>query len=87
MLRQVTIADIIKNAIDKDYTEEQAATDLGDLMTERELIKRRNGPGAARLTELECLIPLQEKLALGKLHVDQLFDQLDRLGIRVEKHE
>jgi hypothetical protein len=82
MPRQQTFADIVCNALDKDYTFEQAATDLGDLMNERELIKRRYGPGTARLTELECIIPLQEKLALGKLHGDQLFAQLDRLGNR-----
>jgi hypothetical protein len=32
MLRQMTIADIIKNALDKDYSVEQADTDLGALM-------------------------------------------------------
>jgi hypothetical protein len=35
------IADIIMNAIDKDYSLEQAATDLGKLMNKLELIKRR----------------------------------------------
>ena len=60
--------------------------DLGALMNERELIKRRHGPGLRRLTELESFIPLQERLAFGKLRGDQLFAQLDRLGIRVEKH-
>ena len=87
MLRQQTFADIVCNALDKNYSLEQAATDLGELINERELIKRRYGPGSARLTEIECVIPLQEKLALGKLRGDQLFSQLDRLGIRVEKHD
>ena len=62
MPRQLTLADIITNALDKDYALGQAATDLGELMNERELIKRRYGPGAARLTELERMIPLQEML-------------------------
>ena len=36
MPRQLTIADIITNALDKDYSVEQAATDLGELMNELE---------------------------------------------------
>jgi hypothetical protein len=87
MPKQLTIADIIHNAIDKDYSVENAATDLGELMNEQELIKRRFGPGTDLLKELERIIPLQEKLALGKLRGDQLFDQLDRLGTRLEKHD
>ena len=87
MPSQLTIADIITNALDKDYSVDQAATDLGELMNERELIKRRYGTDSPRLTELEKIIPLQEKLALGKLHGDQLFAQLDRLAIRLEKHD
>ena len=87
MPKQLTIADIITNALDKDYSVDQAATDLGELMTEQELIKRRHGTDSPRLAELEEIIPLQEKLALGKLRGDQVFEQLDRLGIRVEKHD
>ena len=52
MPKQLTIADIIHNAIDKDYSVENAATDLGELMNEQELIKRRFGPGTALLKEL-----------------------------------
>ena len=40
--------------------------------------------GSTRLTELERIIPLQEKLALGKLQGDQLFAQLDQLAIKLE---
>ena len=87
MTNQLTFADIIKNGLNRDYSVDQAATDLGELMTERELIKRRYGPGTARLKELESIIPLQEKLALGKLRGDQLFAQLDQLGIRLEQHD
>ena len=60
MPRQLTLADIITNALDKDYSLDQAATDLDDLMNERELIKRRYEPGAARLAKLEAIIPVQE---------------------------
>ena len=87
MTNQLTFADIITNALDKDYSVDQAATDLGELMTERELIKRRYGIDSPRLAELEKIIPLQEKLALGKLRGDQVFEQLAQLDIRVEQHD
>jgi hypothetical protein len=83
----LTIADIITNALDKDYSVDQAAKDLGELMMELQLIKRRYGADSPRLTELEKVIPVQERLALGKLRGDQLFAQLDCLGIRAEKHD
>ena len=87
MHRKTTIADIIKNALDKDYSVEQAATDLGELMTERDLIKRRYGIDSPRLAELEKIIPVQKKLALGKLRGNQVFEQLAQLDIRIEQHE
>ena len=61
MPRQLTIADIITNALDKDYSVDQAATDLGELMTELELIKRRYGTDSPRLAELERDHPVTGK--------------------------
>ena len=87
MLGQLTIAEIIRNALDKDYSVEQAATDLGELMSERELIKRRYGTDSPRLTELEKIIPVQERLALGKLRGEEVFEQLAQLNIRLEQHD
>jgi hypothetical protein len=87
MPRQLTFADIICNGLDKDYSVEQAALEFGELVNERELIKRRYGTSTARLTELERIIPLQEKLALGRLRGDEIFAQLERLGIRLKKHD
>ena len=87
MFRQLTITDIITNALDKDYSVDQAATDLGELMNERELIKRRHGTGSTRLTELEKIIPVQVRLALGKLHGDEVFEQLYQLDIRLEQRD
>ena len=83
----MTMADIIKNAFDKDYSVDRAASDLGELMMELELIKRRHGPDSPRAMELKKIIPIQEMLALGKLRGDQVFEQLDRLDIRLEKHD
>ena len=87
MTRKLTIADIITNALDKDYSVDQAATDFGELMTELESIKRKYGTDSPRLDELERIIPVQERLALGKLRGDRVFQQLERLGIRLEKHD
>jgi hypothetical protein len=87
MSRQLSLPDIICNGLDKEYSLEQAATDLGALINERELIKRRYGKDTPRLSELERIIPLVEQLALGKLRGDQLFAQLDRINIRLEKHD
>ena len=81
----MTLTDIIYNGLDKHYSLEQAATDLGAQITERELITRRYGTDMARLNELEQLIPIQEVLALRKLRRDEVFERLARLGIRVER--
>jgi hypothetical protein len=86
MLGKLSLADVVSNVFDKDYSLEQAVIDLGELMNERELIKRRFGTGLQRLAELEMIIPLQEKLALGHLQGDQLYAQLDMLGIRLDKY-
>lgn len=58
MSRQLTYVDIVCKALNKHYSLEQADMDLGSLINERELFKRRYGRGTARLAELECLIPL-----------------------------
>jgi len=81
------MTDIIMNALDRDYSLDRAATDLGELMMELELISRIDGPDSPRAMELRKIIPIQEKLALGKLRGDRVFEQLDRLGIRLEKYD
>jgi hypothetical protein len=58
MLRQLTIADTITNALDKDYSVEQAATDAGEPKNALELIKRRHGIDSPRLKVLEKFIPI-----------------------------
>ena len=81
----MTLSDIVIYALDKNYSMEQAAADLGELMNERELIKRKKDTDTHRFRELEQIIPLQETLALRKLRGDELFDRLTQLDIRVEK--
>ena len=64
---------------------EHAATYLGALMLELELIRRKYDIESPRLRELEQIIPFQEKLVLGKLRGYELFNRLDLLGIRSAK--
>jgi hypothetical protein len=52
---------------------------------ERELIGRKGDTTSPRLRELERIIPLQERLALGKMRGGEIFNRLAMLGIRVEK--
>jgi len=80
----MTLSDIIRNALDSNYSLDRAATDLGALMLERELIKRKGDTDTSRFHELEQLIRLQKTLALRKLHCDEIFDRLAQLDIRVE---
>jgi hypothetical protein len=81
----MTLSDIVINALDRNYSMEQAAADLGELMNERELIKRKGDTDTHRFRELEKIIPLQETLALRKLRGDEIFDRLAQLGIRVDR--
>ena len=81
----MTLPDLIRNSLDRDYSLDRAAADRGALMMERELIRRRCDTEAPRFRELEQVIPLQKKLALGKLRDDELFDRLELLVIRAKK--
>jgi len=80
----MTLSDIIRNALDREYSLDRAAADLGELMTERERLRREENTDTPRLCELEQIIPLQKKLALGKLRGDELFDRLELLSIHLE---
>lgn len=80
----MTLRDLICNALNTGYFLEQAAADLGGLMFERDLVKRKGDTDSPRLHELERLIPLQQTLALRKLRGDGISDRLAQLGIRVE---
>ena len=81
---RMTLPDIVRNAFDVNYSVDRAAADLGSLMLEWDRIKRKGNIGSPRLRELDRLIPIQERLALRKLRGDKIFDQLARLGIRLE---
>ena len=80
----MTLPDLIRNSLDRDYSLEQAAADLGSLLLERDLIEYKGVTDTPRLRELKQIIPLQETLALRLLRGDELFERLAQLGIRVE---
>jgi hypothetical protein len=82
---RMSFSTIIRNALNSNYSMDQAATDLGSLMFEQELIRRRGDTDVPRHRELDRLIPMQETLALGRLNGDELFNRLDLLNVRVEK--
>jgi hypothetical protein len=82
---RMTPSDIFRNALNRNYSMDQAASDLGSLLLERELITRRGDTDAPRLRDLEHLIPVQEALALGKPRGDEAFERLKFLDIRLEQ--
>jgi hypothetical protein len=57
---RMTLSDIIRNALDREYSLDRAAADLGELMTERELIKRKGDTDTPRLHEL-VYVPLDTR--------------------------
>ena len=58
----MTLSDIIRNALDREYSLDRAAADLGELMTERERLRREGNTDTPRLCELEQIISLQGRI-------------------------
>ena len=82
---RMTLSDIIRNGLNRNYSMDGAATDLKSLQLERELITIWGYTDTPRIRELDRLIPMQETLALGKLNGDELFNRLHLLNNRMEK--
>ena len=83
----ITIADIMCNAFNKDYTAGQAVADLEKLMNEATLIELTKGPNSPRFIELQKLIPVQEKLMQAKLDNNPIFDRLGTLAAKPHKDD
>ena len=81
---RIALPDLVRHALDHHYSLDRAASGLGGLMLERDLIKRKGDTDSPRLRELDRLIPPQETRAVRKLRGDKMFDRLGRLRIRVE---
>ena len=67
MNKKPTFTGILRNALNKDYTSDQAAADLGKLMNEATQMQLRGETDSPRFVELESIIPIQEKLVKAKL--------------------
>jgi len=76
-----TIADILSNAFDRDYTTDRAMADLERLMNEATLAEILHGTDSKQHRELRRLVPIQERLAKAKLEGDPLFDRLGTLEV------
>ena len=77
----LTLTSIIANAFNKDYTTALAVEDLARLMNEATLVELQHGTDSPQYTELQRLIPIQEKLVKAKLDGQPIFDQLGSLKI------
>ena len=81
MDKNPTLADIITNTLNKDYSAGEAVADLEKLMNEATLMELTEGPDSPRFIELQKLIPIQERLMQAKLDNDPIFDQLGSLKV------
>jgi len=81
MKQNSTLANIISNTFNKDYTASQAVADLEKLMNEATLIEIQHGQDLPRFIELKRLIPVQEKLVQAKLDGNPIFEQLGTLTV------
>ena len=83
----LTLAGIITNAFNRDYTADRAVEDLTRLMNEATLVEMEHGTDSPQYAELQRLIPVQEKLAKAKLEGHPIFDQLGSLNLALHKDD
>ena len=70
MKNEPSLAQIVVNAFDRDYSLADAASDLGHLILELELEKSSRGENTERAAELRKMISVQKKLALSRSRGD-----------------
>ena len=85
MAKELTIASILCNAFDPDYTSTQAVDDLSKLMNDATLMEIQGKTNSPRFAELESLIIVQERLAKAKLDGHPIFDDLGTLNAETHK--
>jgi hypothetical protein len=81
MEKNLNLADIITNTLNKDYSASEAVADFEKLMNEATLIELTDGSDSPRFIELQKLIPVQERLMQAKLDASPIFEQLVYLVI------
>ena len=82
-----TFANILCNALDPDYTSDQAVDDLGKLTNEATQMQLQEKTDSPRFVELESIIPIQEKLVKAKLDGHPIFDRLGTLNAEVHEDD
>ena len=87
MTKELTFASIFCNALDPDYTPDQAVDDLSNLMNEATLMEIEGKTGSPRFAALENIIPIQEKLVKAKLDGNPIFDDLGTLKAEAHKDD
>ena len=83
MPKELTFTDILRNALDPDYTSDRAVADLGKLTDEATRMQSRGLTDTPRFVELQSIIPIQEKLVKAKLDGHPIFDRLGTLSAEV----
>ena len=83
----ITLATILANALDKDYSADQAVEDLTRLMNQATLVEIEHGTGSPEHAEVLRLIPAQERLARAKQEGHPIFDQLGSLKLTIPDEE
>ena len=83
MTQALTFTDILRNALNKDYTPDRAVDDLGKLMNEATQMQLQGQTDSPRFVELKSIIPIQEKLAKAKMDGHPIFDRLGTLNAEV----
>ena len=80
MVKELTFSSILCNALNQDYSSDQAVDDLSKLLNEMALMEIQGELGSARFGELKSLIHVQKKLAKAKLDGHPIFEQLGTLA-------
>ena len=87
MTQELTFTDILRNALNKDYTADRAMDDLSKLMNDATLMEIQGKTNSPRFAELESLIIVQERLAKAKLDGHPIFDDLGTLNAKTHKRD
>ena len=87
MSKELTFTDILHNALNKDYTSDQAVDDLCKLTNEATQMQLQGNTDSPRFVELESIIPIQEKLVKAKLDGHPIFDRLGTLNAELHGND
>ena len=87
MAKELTIASILCNAFNPDYTLAQAVDDLSKLMNEATWLQIQGEADSHRFSDLERIIPVQERLTQMKIDGHPIFNRLGSLNVKTHKDD